>query len=1184
MGNFVSDEYCIRSFDGSKIGVIGTTTAKINFGPFSKSGQLSVVTGLNYDVIIGLDLMFKCVIERSQKSGRINKIEVNDHPLKISNEALDQYLCCATKITIEPKSQLSITFESPGINKSDLFTLVPHPNRPNLIEVLSTVCYGNKLIGVLENKSEGSVTLPKHVPLYEIVREDKNINNLMVIEDEKSETERHLNFLNERKNKFNSHKVVPNIEFGESIKNDEAKKADINEILLKNNLVFSSDKMDIGLIRGFRYKVDLKEGAEAWYQPARRIPPAVKDELTEQFGNELENNLLVPGNSQYNIPLVIIKKKDGRFRCCLDMRQGNSRINSSKYPLPDLHSILTEIGEMIMTANGEKIYIASFDMNSAYRQLAIKDEDIQKFAFTFHNSKYPHQLANTRMVFGAEDAPSTFSMLMRTVLSGLKGTWNYLDDIQVCAVGFENLKTQISALFERLLEYGITLDQKKCVIGVEQTQLLGHIISANGISLMPEKVEAIKNLPSPLNRDQVRSVCGSFAYFIDFVPHLMETISPLYDLLKRNTNFKWSNIHQQALAKAKKDLADCTIRNHRNLKLKLVIVSDASDVGCGAYLGQINESGKIEPLQFYSKIFSDAEKRKPIRMRELYAIFYAIKKWQSILIAEEFLVLTDHKSLEFLMNTKSNELGVRLFNLLYYLGHFQFKIVHISGTDPRMCTSDMLSRAEYFKSSQDREEENSEFEDPTHVFSKKVNNIQIYEFLNTDTLAEAQKNDEFCQKRVKKVGYEIEDGLLFKKDKTQNLLILTEIVAKEIVEYCHRCKGHMGPKRLYDYLKTTFYSQNLSKTCQEVTANCRDCISVKFRKPKKGPKPEILDIETVPFTKVYFDLIDFGGESDNGFRYGVSYQCALTRFLDIEPIKDKTNVSVSGALLKLFLRYGIPDRAVCDNGKEVIGETNKILYNMLGIYVSNISPLRPQGNLVERCHKEIGNLLKIYNISLDKWDVYLPLVVFYYNTNGTDVLNGLTPFEALYLRPQKSPLSFNTKDKLKRDWTENFGNYAEKIFTDLAKNHKARFNAQNVIKNEVPETLKKNQRVLILKPQTKGKSQKLYRKWDGPYVVVKKTSSCVYLLCHIITGRRCKRNIDLIRVIPVEKANIEPRNLPQLAQSQVAEPPSENVAVASPSPDDHNENLPEEQTENILEQNLQTRTRRPPRHLRDYIL
>ena len=96
----------------------------------------------------------------------------------------------------------------------------------------------------------------------------------------------------------------------------------------------------------------------------------------------------------------------------------------------------------------------------------------------------------------------------------------------------------------------------------------------------------------------------------------------------------------------------------------------------------------------------------------------------------------------------------------------------------------------------------------------------------------------------------------------------------------------------------------------------------------------------------------------------MSYQCALTRYLDIEPITDKKNETVSAALIKLFLRYGIPSRAVCDNGSEIMGETNKILYNMLGIYVSNISPLRPQGNLVERAHKEISNLLKIYNIDI----------------------------------------------------------------------------------------------------------------------------------------------------------------------------------------------------------------------------
>ena len=121
------------------------------------------------------------------------------------------------------------------------------------------------------------------------------------------------------------------------------------------------------------------------------------------------------------------------------MRQGNTKMTASKYPLPDLNSVLSDIGSMIMSAKkNEPIFICSFDLNSAYRQLAIREEDVQKFAFTFQNDRFAHQLANTRMVFGAKDAPATFSMLMRTVLGGLKGTWNYVDDIQIVAIGFEN--------------------------------------------------------------------------------------------------------------------------------------------------------------------------------------------------------------------------------------------------------------------------------------------------------------------------------------------------------------------------------------------------------------------------------------------------------------------------------------------------------------------------------------------------------------------------------------------------------------------------------------------------------------------------------------------------------------------------------------------------------------------------
>ena len=127
----------------------------------------------------------------------------------------------------------------------------------------------------------------------------------------------------------------------------------------------------------------------------------------------------------------------------------------------------------------------------------------------------------------------------------------------------------------------MTLEPKKCVVGVEQTEILGHSISKNGISLVKNKVEAVLKIGNPKNKDHVRSVCGSFAYYLNFVPGLMCTLAPLYELLKKNVNFRWSEKHQKAFDKAKNDLANCTLRNHRNQRSPLCAVSDATDVGAG---------------------------------------------------------------------------------------------------------------------------------------------------------------------------------------------------------------------------------------------------------------------------------------------------------------------------------------------------------------------------------------------------------------------------------------------------------------------------------------------------------------------------------------------------------------------------------------------------------------------------
>ena len=178
-----------------------------------------------------------------------------------------------------------------------------------------------------------------------------------------------------------------------------------------------------------------------------------------------------------------------------------------------------------------------------------------------------------------------------------------------------------------------------------------------------------------------------------------------------------------------------------------------------------------------------------------------------------------------------------------------------------------------------------------------------------------------------------------------------------------------------------------------------------------------------------------------------------------------------------------------------------------------------------------------------------------------------------------------------------FGNVSENIFVDLAKNHKRRFNAQNLIKEPAPTVLKRNTKVLVYKPQPKGKSQKLFRKWDGPYRVQKKTSENVYLLVNLSTGRRIKRNIDLIRILPGKINPISKIPAPVLPENIAQSSDNQNLALIS-SQDNSSNNLDLSQnapsdtqtgqvpvlTDSIQANHPRTRRRKRPSYLKDYLI
>ena len=347
LGDFTPSNLEVKSFNGVKTCIEGYINARVNFGKFSLKANLAVIENLNFDLIFGMDHIQSLSLVKDSQTGQISQICLNGHYVNTNNFTENKFLCSSVELTIDAKSRHFINFTNPGFEKNSVISLISHPVAPKYLEFQPTLCLAKNIVGIIDNPTEAPIVVPKNVPLFSTLKEDPAINNLVTVDNPEAENLRHEKFLEARKAKFKPHLLKPSVKIGEGISGNAHQISEIDAILEKYNLAFSADKFDLGLIKGYRYGVDLKEGAEAWYQPPRKIPPNVRNELTDQFEQELENDLLCPGNSAYNIPMVIIKKKDGRFRCCLDMRQGNSRIVSSKYPLPDLGSILSEIGETI---------------------------------------------------------------------------------------------------------------------------------------------------------------------------------------------------------------------------------------------------------------------------------------------------------------------------------------------------------------------------------------------------------------------------------------------------------------------------------------------------------------------------------------------------------------------------------------------------------------------------------------------------------------------------------------------------------------------------------------------------------------------------------------------------------------------------------------------------------------------
>lgn len=271
--------------------------------------------------------------------------------------------------------------------------------------------------------------------------------------------------------------------------------------------MFSKGTHDMGRTKLVEHSIDTGQNRPI-RQPLRRHPYAHLTEIDRQVNELLENGFIEPAASPWASNVVLVRKKDGSYRMCVDYRQLNSITYKDSYPLPHIDTCL---GSM----NGA-VWFSTLDLRSGYHYIPIKKCDKDKTAFITRRGCFRYKV----MLFGLTCAPSVFQRLMDLVLCGLtyETCLVYLDDIIVFSHDFDSHVGRLREIFDRLRTANLKLHMKKCSLFHRSVNFLGHVLTESGIEVQKDKVEAVQNWPTPRNLTELRSFVGLCSYYRIFIP------------------------------------------------------------------------------------------------------------------------------------------------------------------------------------------------------------------------------------------------------------------------------------------------------------------------------------------------------------------------------------------------------------------------------------------------------------------------------------------------------------------------------------------------------------------------------------------------------------------------------------------------------------------------------------------
>lgn len=392
------------------------------------------------------------------------------------------------------------------------------------------------------------------------------------------------------------------------------------ELLKKEQDIFASGKSDIGRTNIVKHVIDTGDTRPVKQAP-RRLPLSKSAEADQEVKEMFQSGIIEPSTGPWCSPIVLVRKKDGSTRFCVDYRKLNSLTKKDAYPLPRLDATLDHLAG--------STWFSTLDLKSGYWQVEIDELSKEKTAFSVGKGLWQFRV----MPFGLCNAPATFQRLMEAVLSELplQTALVYIDDILVHAKDFEQEVTNLEVVFQRLRDANLKLNPKKCVLFAQEVNFLGHIVGRSGIAPDPDKVKSIQEWPTPTGTKDVRCFVGLCSYYRRFILNFADIAKPLHRLTEKDAQFNWSQECEDAFQKLKNALQSGPILSYPDPDKPYILDTDASKTGLGAVLSQVREDGREHVIAYYSRTLSRQESNYCVTRRELLAVVKAVEHFNAYL-------------------------------------------------------------------------------------------------------------------------------------------------------------------------------------------------------------------------------------------------------------------------------------------------------------------------------------------------------------------------------------------------------------------------------------------------------------------------------------------------------------------------------------------------------------------------